>query len=61
MEEKELRAKIAEEGRDLIGLLHNEIIEAFQKYHPKPEVAIFVLDMAKFEIMLDTYKRHFKG
>ena len=59
MTEKESEAKFAEKKRDMIGNLHNEITKAFMKYHPQPEVAVYVLEMIKFEVQNEVYRRQF--
>ena len=52
------REKLAEEKRDLIANLHNAFVEAFLKYKPQPEVAVYALEMAKYEVLKEADKRN---
>jgi len=58
-EKMDKKTKLAQKREDMIGNLHNGIVEVFMKYKPTPEIALYILEMAKFEVLMEVYKRKF--
>ena len=57
--EQKLREKIKNEEKDLIAKLRNDLVQTISLHKPKPEIAIFVLEILKSEVTKQVIDREF--